>query len=68
MKTLELHQMEQIEGGDLTTSEVMGLTCAYAVGIAIVAAGFVTGGLAWLVGGAIAGPTCAAGLAVAATE
>lgn len=67
MKTLELHQMEQIKGGDKgdKASFALGAACFYAVGITAVA-GALSGGIGFWVGAAIWGPTCIGGAAAAA--
>lgn len=64
MKTLDLAKMEMLSGG--SASAVAGFGCGYALAIGIFAAGFVTGGTAWLVGAAVAGPSCAAAVAITA--
>ncbi len=67
MNTLNFSQMEELSGGD-SNVKALGFTCGYATGVAIVVAGFLTGGLAWFVGGMIAGPTCIAAIAYTASN
>lgn len=50
MKTLELNQMEQIEGGELTLACASG---AWAIGMAVVAAA--SGPVGWLAWGSMIG-------------
>ena len=56
--------METIAGGQ-AAEVVLGLGCAYAVGISAVA-GILTGGIGFWVGAAIWGPTCIVGAAASA--
>lgn len=56
LKRLDAEAMSSIVGGE----DAAWFGCGVAVGMAAFAAGFVTGGTAWFVGAAIAGPSCAA--------
>jgi|GEM_PF-2334937 hypothetical protein len=53
MKALELHQMEQIEGGDLECGSQIGLGVGLMIGGMLVAATVATGGIAGVVAGSI---------------
>lgn len=67
MERLELDAMVAIQGGQ-STDTILGGMCGYAAVLGFLAAGAVTGGLAWVVMGVTAGPACIAAAVGAAVN